>query len=130
MVTLVPRRSKLILGRSPGRDAHGGRDRDLLRLADAGADPRGAVNARATRLAPGRLSLPPAAGHRLLCHALAGPLLAPLSEWPQGRPTRPPAGHQPADRLPATGPLRQAGRPAGPPPPGRTPLRQAAAPLR
>src|SRR5439155_5716387 len=66
MVTLVPRRSKLLLGRSPGRDAPGGRDRALFRLADPGPALPRAVNARAARLAPGRLPLPPAAGHRLL----------------------------------------------------------------
>src|SRR6266545_3401133 len=129
MVTIVSLRNRLPPGCSPGRDAHDGCDRDLRRLAGPGPASPSAPDARTTRLAPGCLSLSPAAGQRLLRHPAARSLPASLPEWPQGRPDRALAPRQSADRLPPAAPLRQGGHPTSPPPSGRPTLRQTPATL-
>src|SRR3954452_1947621 len=141
MVPFALLRSRLLSWLSPGRQSDGGRDRNLLRLAGPAQGPRGTSPPGAAWPSPARLPLPPAAGQRLLLHPVAGPLPAALLQRAQGRPARPPAAGQPADRAPppAAGQpaarltpaeiILQGGGRTGAPPPGWPPLRQAPAAL-
>src|SRR6516225_8871407 len=99
-------------------------------MAGPGTAPRRPTDAAPARCLAGGIRLPPALRPRLLLDAPAQPLPPPCRHWPEGGPDCAPGGHQPPNRFPPAGRLVQGGDPNGPAPPGRAPLRQAAAALR